>query len=198
MSKKNLQKNLNNDQKKSQDFNSNQTNSELEKNLEFESEGVKSQEINQEMLIKTETLQAEMNDWKERAMRYSAEIQNIQKQTELDVATAKKSAKKYVAQSLNGFLNTLNLAFNFAPKTDDENIHKFIQTLKGSFNQLQNDLNGVGIELIVPKESDLFDPEFMVALNEKNENEENPTVKNIAGIGLKVDNQVIQPASVML
>jgi len=151
-----------------------------------------------ELKIRVQSLEAERDDWKDKALRSTAEVQNVQRQVDFDTATAKKSAKKYVAQTLLGFLNTLNLAFTFTPQTDNEKVQKFVDTLKGSYTQVQNDLNGVGIELIVPQQGEEFNGETMTALNEKSEEEEYPTVKNVASVGLKVDGQVIQPASVMV
>ena len=148
--------------------------------------------------IQIESLKAEVEDWKNRAMRATADVQNVQRQAELDNAQAKKSAKKYVANGFLSFLNTLNLAFTFAPQTEDEKVNQFLQTLKGSFVRLQSDLDAVGIQLIVPAANDSFDGEIMTALNEKSADEEIPTVKNVATVGLKVDGQVTTPASVML
>ena len=136
--------------------------------------------------------------WKERSTRLSAEISNLQKQQEIDLSGAKKSGKKQVSSQIIIFLNTLNLAFSFAPSSDDVKINSFIATLKTSFEKLVQDLKNAGIEIILPKEGDQFNPEIMAALDVAPDSQENPIVKRIAGLGYIIDGQVIQPASVLL
>ena len=179
--------------KKSQNHSNQQKNNRIDDVVEHEQlEDVAA------LKIQIESLKAEVEDWKSRAIRATADGENVQRQAELDNAQAKKSAKKYVANGFLSFLNTLNLAFTFAPQTEDEKVNQFLQTLKGSFVRLQSDLDAVGIQLIVPTINDQFDGEVMTALNEKSDDEEIPTVKNVATVGLKVDGQVTTPASVML
>lgn len=136
--------------------------------------------------------------WKERSTRLSAEIANLQKQQEIDLGGARKSGKKQVSSQIIIFLNTLNLAFSFAPSSDDVKVNSFIATLKTSFEKLVQDLKNAGIEIILPKEGDQFNPEIMAALDVAPDSQENPIVKRIAGLGYIIDGQVIQPASVLL
>jgi molecular chaperone GrpE len=143
-------------------------------------------------------LKEESDMWKERSARLSAEISNLQKQQEIDLGGAKKSGKKQVSSQIIIFLNTLNLAFSFAPSSDDMKVNSFIATLKTSFEKLVQDLKNAGIEIIQPKEGDQFNPEIMAALDVAPDSQENPTVKRIAGLGYIIDGQVIQPASVLL
>jgi molecular chaperone GrpE len=136
--------------------------------------------------------------WKERSARLSAEISNLQKQQEIDLGGAKKSGKKQVSSQIIIFLNTLNLAFSFAPSSDDVKVNSFIATLKTSFEKLVQDLKNAGIEIIQPKEGEQFNPEIMAALDVAPDSQENPIVKRVAGLGYIIDGQVIQPASVLL
>ena len=71
----------------------------------------------------------EIEDWKNRTARIAADLQNITKQHDLDIQHAKKSAKKSALTTIVTFINTLNLAFSFAPKTEDDSVNKFILTL---------------------------------------------------------------------
>jgi molecular chaperone GrpE (heat shock protein) len=136
--------------------------------------------------------------WKERSARLSAEISNLQKQQEIDLGGAKKSGKKQVSSQIIIFLNTLNLAFSFAPSSDDMKVNSFIATLKTSFEKLIADLKNAGIEIIAPKEGEIFNPEIMSALDIAADSQDYPIVKRVAGLGYKIDGQVIQPSSVLL
>ena len=143
-------------------------------------------------------LETDLNSWKERALRVSAEMANLQKQHELDLGGVKKSGKKAVSTQLITFLNTLNLAFSFAPSSEDQKIQTFITTLKTSFDRVITDLKTAGVEIILPKPGDEFSAETMSALDVAQNSEENPKVSRIAGVGYKIDGQLVQPASVLL
>jgi molecular chaperone GrpE len=138
----------------------------------------------------------QVDEWKNRSLRLAADMQNQTKQNELDIQQARKSSKKYVVQLLVGFLNTLNLAFTYAPKTDDESVNKFIQTLSASFEQLKQEFDRQEIEILIPKIGDEFNPEWMAALNDSNE--ESSVVTQVVSIGLKVDGQIVNEASVLI
>ncbi len=143
---------------------------------------------------------AEMEDWKSRALRSAADLQNSQKQHDIDIVQTKKSTKKQVATDLLTFLNTLNLAFAFAPQSEDPKIQSFIQALQTSFAKLTDDLKLKNIEVLIPQIGDIFVPEYMSSLNQVEDDGSvgSIIVKQVVSIGLKVDNQVVQAASVMV
>jgi molecular chaperone GrpE (heat shock protein) len=140
---------------------------------------------------------AEIEDWKSHSTRLAADIQNLGKQQQFDISTAKKSAKKKTIAAVLNFLNTLNLAFSFAPQSSDSNIQKFVDTLKTSFEKVVADLKIEGIEIITPNIGDAFDPSYMSVLN-GDSNVENPVVKQVVSLGLKIDDTLVQPAAVMI
>ena len=144
-------------------------------------------------------LQAELEDWKQKSLRLAADLQNLNKQHDLDIQQAKKTAKKSILVPALTFINTLNLAFTFEPQTEDEKITKFIGTLKSSLQKVIEDFKLHGVEVIVPEPGDEFNAEFMNILNPDNANlEEGVVIKQVVSCGLKVDNQLVQPASVMI
>lgn len=136
------------------------------------------------------------DNWKSKAMRATADLQNFQRQSQLDIQQSMKLGKKKVSRTLIPFLTAMNLAFSFAPETDDEKVLAFIETLKKSFEQVQKDLTQEEVELIVPEIGSEFDPATSDSLNAQSGDE--PIVKHIVTVGLKVDGQVVQPATVML
>lgn len=139
----------------------------------------------------------EVEDWKSHSTRLSADLQNLSKQHQLDIATTKKSAKKKTISSVLNFLNTLNLAFTFAPKSEDPSIQKFVDTLKISFERIIEDLKVDGIEIITPKIGEEFNPSYMSLLNGTSD-VENPVIQQVVSLGLKVDGSLVQPAAVMV
>jgi molecular chaperone GrpE len=147
--------------------------------------------------IENTTLQKELEDWKNKTMRYAAEVQNLQKQHDLDVSSSKKKTKKFVVEAILPFLNTINLAFGFLPKTEDDSINKFVSALDSSFKKLKQDLELISIELIEPKVGDEVDPAIMNVLN-PNPEITNPKVAGIVSMGLKIDGDLLQAANIMI
>jgi len=146
-----------------------------------------------------EQLEAERDEWKDKAYRFGAEVQNLGKQAQLDIAQARKSSKKSVVSVVASFFNTLNLSFAYAPASEDPAVNTFVQMLRHSFEQAQRDLAGIGVEVIIPSIGDPFDPEFMEILNpEAMSSDIQPHVKQVVSIGLRIDGQLVQSASVMV
>lgn len=141
--------------------------------------------------------QKEITDWKDKAYRFSADLQNVNKQNELDLQTSLKRGKKNVVQLLLPFVDTLNLSFAFTPETDDENVSKFVDTLKGSFSKMIADFEAAGIEFLVPEIGSEVDAEYMSVLNSVSDEDE-ITVKRVVGVGVRIDGQLIQEATVMV
>lgn len=146
--------------------------------------------------VKNIQLKAELEDWKNRALRMAADIQNLQNQTQQDQNIVRKNTKKNLINSLVPFLNTLNLAFSYMPATDDIKVQKFVNALQGSFNSLTPELVKHGVEVILPVIGDAFDPISMTALNQSAD--ANLAVKQVVGIGIRIDGQLTTPATVMV
>ena len=90
----------------------------------------------------------------------------------------------------------MHLAFVHTPE-GDEKVTKFVDTLKASFNQLIRDLEKEGVEIIIPKIGDSFDPNIMYSLNSAEEMDD-LEIKQVVGLGIKIDEQVVQSATVMV
>ncbi len=140
----------------------------------------------------------EIEDWKSKSLRFAADLQNAIRQNEIDIATSKKNSKKNTLLSVVPFLNTLNIAFSYIPITDDAKVNTFIQTLKSSFEKVISDLQLENIHLLVCKPGEIFNPETMTILNSDISVENDVKVKQVVSIGLKIDNQLIQPISVIV
>ncbi len=142
-------------------------------------------------------LEESVKEWENTAKRYAADLKNQANQHSLDLQQTRKTIKKITLGPVLDFLNTLNLAFSFAPDTQDEKVLAFISTLSTSFTKIKSDLATQGYEVIQPNIGDEFDPIMMNALNQHNE-DNHPTVKHIVSLGCKIDNVVITPSMVML
>jgi len=149
--------------------------------------------------VQLDTLQKEVADWQDKAVRAFADIQNIARQNELDLQQAKKSTKKSLSTTILGLINTLNLAFVYLPDNLDEKMQQFVNALKLSLNQAIESFRNQGVEILIPEIGTTFNPEYMNVLNsDQIADPENVVVKQVVGVGLKIDNQVVQPVSIMV
>ncbi len=156
--------------------------------------------INSELAMLTAQLQSsqmESKDWQNKAFRYMADLDNTRKQHDLDLAQSRKKTKKSLVNPLLEFLNNQYLVLTFIKLEDNEQLKKSISTLQISFTKLVADLQSQGVEIIIPLVGADFNPETMQALNSP-EDTTNTKVQNIISLGLKIDNQLIQPVMVMI
>ena len=173
---------------------------EIENSKTLENPEISSTDSNykiSELQTKINSLELEVDDWKSKSLRIAADLQNLQKQHDLDSVGIRKRVKKDVINPVISFVNTLNLAFAFSPETQDEKVLKFVKTLKFSFETLLKDLNNQNIKIIIPEIGTNFDAETMTALNIPEDNE-TAKVKQIVSVGVEIDKQLIQPVSVMI
>ena len=173
---------------------------EIENSQTLENPEISSTDSNykiSELQTKINSLELEVDDWKSKSLRIAADLQNLQKQHDLDSVGIRKRVKKDVINPVISFVNTLNLAFAFSPETQDEKVLKFVKTLKFSFETLLKDLNNQNIKIIIPEIGTNFDAETMTALNIPEDNE-TAKVKQIVSVGVEIDKQLIQPVSVMI
>jgi molecular chaperone GrpE len=145
--------------------------------------------------VELESSKLEITDWKNKALRAIADMENSKKQQELDAIQTKKNVKKNLAKPILDFLNNQFLIITYLKGITDQKALTSLETLKISFDKLVTDLKSQGIEVIIPKIGDEFNPEFMQGLNTTENNE--AKVENIVSLGLKIDTQVINPAMIM-
>lgn len=201
MSKQNNQNNQQNEQNTKNNGQNNSQNSqngvqkkmdELKSNLKNVSQNFKIKEL--ENL--NEKLEKKAEELENKNLRLHADIDNIQKQNSLDLIRYKKMGKESVLNPLLNFVSTLHIAFNYAPKTEDEAMQKYVQTLQSSFEKLKKELLEINIEIIEPKVGEKFDPNTMRSLNETGNDTAN--VANVVSLGLKVDGVLSSPATVLI
>ena len=143
-----------------------------------------------------ELLQEQAENWKTKALRFAADNQNILKQHEIDNQQVIKRTKKNVLTLLIPFLTSMNLAFSMMPKSDEKIVNKYIDGLKSQLDKLIGDFKSIQVEIIIPISGQSFDPAIMTPLNSSEDDE--PAVKQLVGLGLKIDGQLIQAATVMI
>lgn len=185
-----------------------QKNDEIE-NLDIDQEVIKKQDhqstnpTKEDKIAEIEILkihlkskEEESTDWQNKAFRYVADLENYKKQQELELAQAKKNTKKNAIKPLLEYLNNQYLSLNFIKDITDEKSLKAFSTFNSSFEKIIIEYKLQGVDLILPKPGDIFDPVTMQALTPPTDEE--AAIKHIVSLGLKIDNQLIQPVMVVL
>jgi molecular chaperone GrpE len=146
--------------------------------------------------IQLKSKEDESKDWQNKAFRYVADLENYKKHQELELAQTKKNTKKITVKPLLEFLNNQYLSLNFIKDITDEKAQKAFAAFNSSFEKIIVEYKLHGVELILPVVGDKFDPVTMQALAPTEDEE--AIIKHIVSLGLRVDNQLIQPVMVVL
>jgi molecular chaperone GrpE len=174
------------------------SNDDLEVHSDDQSNSSLDTEIAQIEILKTQlkSKEEESKDWQSKAFRYVADLENYKKQQELELGQVKKNTKKNAIKPLLEYLNNQYLSLNFIKDITDEKSLKAFAAFNTSFEKIINEYKLQGVDLILPQPGDTFDPVTMQALAPTED--EDAKVKHVVSLGLKVDNQLIQPVMVVL
>ncbi len=143
-----------------------------------------------------EQLKKENQELNDKNLRLLADMQNVMRQHDMDIAQAKKSTKKEIAFSFLDFVSNMNLAFSFAPQNESTEVNSFLTNLKSSLEKSLQNLQNYNIHVLVPEPGSDFDPEVMTAINEPPEAEDHPKIKGVVSAGLRIEGQVVKAATV--
>lgn len=143
-----------------------------------------------------EKLQEEKRDLNDKLLRISAEMQNMRKRYDEEIARMYKYEGEGLIKEL---LSTLD-NFERAISQDDDNLEdelsKFLSGFKLIYSEFRTKLENKGLSEIKCQD-EAFDPTFMEAvLTEKVEGKESGIVIDVLQKGYKFNDKVIRPAMV--
>ena len=143
-----------------------------------------------------EKLQEEKRDLNDKLLRISAEMQNMRKRYDEEIARMYKYEGEGLIKEL---LSTLD-NFERAISQDDDNLEdelsKFLSGFKLIYSEFRTKLESKGLSEIKCQD-EAFDPTFMEAvLTEKVEGKESGIVIDVLQKGYKFNDKVIRPAMV--
>lgn len=131
-------------------------------------------------------------DLKEKVLRITAEMQNMKRRYDLDLANAYKYDGYDLAEKLLPIIDNFERAMN----VKQEGMDKFLEGFKMVYNNLQDILKAKGIVEIEAKNK-IFDPNIMNAvLTETNTELENNIVLEVLQKGYMYNDKLLRPAMV--
>lgn len=154
----------------------------------------------EELEIRVKVLKQDVEHWKNEAAKTIRNMKELETHQEHLLSGITKSTKKQTVMLVLNFINTINLSLGYTPKSQDEEVQKFVETLKSNFVHALEQLKSKQIEILIPEIGDLFDPSIMSILNpEVTQNQDKAVVvERVVTVGLKIENQLVQPVSIMI
>lgn len=149
------------------------------------------EELNNQTEELAEKCEQYLNGWK----RSLADYENLKKETEKKLAASCQNAKNGFIKRILPILDHYNLAIIHLPKEqENEDWAKGFKHIHDEFALMLNELN---IEKIATAGAE-FDPRFHEALSYEDSDEPDNTVIKELKSGYLIDDEVIQPAQVVV
>jgi len=149
----------------------------------------------------TDEYKEKYEDLQNRYLRLYADYENYKKEALTQKAQDERRTKKNVIiTTILPLLDHLKLATDYAPKTEDPALAKYVQSVENILKSSFEDIKKVGAEIVIPNPTDIFDQNTMEAIQviENQEGFESHSVVKLVSFGLKIEGILIQPARVII
>lgn len=141
-------------------------------------------------------LQAEVEKWKDLALRTAAELENFRKRSSRDMQDARAYANADLLRGLLPILDTFEMGLDAARAESEKSI--VFQGLKMVQGMFGNFLRDMGVEE-VPAEGKVFDPNVHEALSsEASDTVPDHTILRVQRRGYKLKDRLLRPANVVV
>jgi len=136
------------------------------------------------------------------ALRAKAEMENIRRRSEKDVANAHKFGVEKLAHEMLPVKDSLELGIKAAREQesgDNDVIAKIIEGMEMTLQQLNTAMDKMGIKDVHPEEGDAFNPEFHQAMSMlEMEGRDSNTVVSVFQKGYTLNERLLRPAMVVV
>ncbi len=143
---------------------------------------------------------AERDDWKDKAMRLAAEVENIKRRAEREANDARAYAIQRFATSLLGVADNLQRALTAAPQGSvDAGVQGLVTGLEMTEKSLIQAFEANGLTRVAPEPGDRFDPNIHQAMAEQPSTEvQAGTVIQTYQPGYVLFGRTVRPAMVIV
>jgi len=149
-----------------------------------------------ELEAKVESLQEELNDFKDKYYRVLAEMENYKKRTTNELIKERKYASQTLADKLIDSVEVFSQALNI--NTDNKQMQNFLYGFKMIKDMIFNALKDEGVSQIDTKVGDEYNPELHEAMDTEYDPEKpEHTILRIKKSGYKFKDRVLRPTFVV-
>lgn len=142
--------------------------------------------------------EAEIKELNDRLLRAAAEMENLRRRTQKDVADARDFSISKFARDMLSVADNLRRAIEHVPEEekDQAGLKTLVEGVEMTERELLNVLEKNGVKQINP-EGEKFDPHFHQAMFEvQNPDVANNTVAQVVQVGFVIGSRVLRPAMV--
>jgi molecular chaperone GrpE len=149
----------------------------------------------QELQKKLDEAEQKVGEYWDKLLRMQAEMENVSRRAERDVANAHKFALEKFTAELLPIIDNLERAVSTAQQ---QNANEMIEGVNLTLQLFYSTLQKFGIEQINP-ENQLFNPEFHQAISTQIDGSvKSGTVLNVLQKGYMLNNRLVRPALVVV
>ena len=142
--------------------------------------------------------EAEIKELNDKLLRTAAEMENLRRRTQKDVADARSFSISGFARDMLGVADNLRRAIDHVPEEEKEQpgLKSLVEGVEMTERELHNALEKNGVKKLSP-EGQKFDPNFHQAMFEvPNTEVPNNTVVQVVQVGYVIGERVLRPAMV--
>jgi len=166
-------------------------------NSEFDNE----KQEQADSLNPTENYKEKFEDLQNRFLRLYADFENHKREVIVQRSQdERKYRKQIILTVILPLLDHLKLATDYAPKTEDPALVKYLQSVENILKTSIEDVKKVGAQVIIPNVGDLFDEKTMevIQIMEHDQTQISHTILKVVSFGLIIEDIVISPAKVII
>lgn len=160
----------------------------------LEPEDVEEDELEEESGSREAELEKEIEEWKNRALRTQADLENVRRRAKAEKEEDAKYRVQPLAEELLPVMDNFERAMQTQP--DNESAQSFIDGMAMVYNQFKSALEQQGVEEI-PAQGEYFDPTIHQAVMQADEEgfESNQIVEEMQK-GYRLKDRVLRPSMV--
>ena len=144
---------------------------------------------------KEPSLEEQVAEWRERAIRSAADLENFRKRMEREKGEARRYANQSLLEELLPVLDNFHMGLDAASADAESMIFRGMEMVK---KQLDDFLSGQGVEE-VSAEGEMFDPAVHEAVSQEDcEASPEGSVLRVVRRGFKMGERLLRPANVVV
>lgn len=155
----------------------------------------------EELISRIKVAQSKADENWDVALRTKAEMENVRRRTEKEVANARKFGIEKMINEILPVKDSIEMGLSAAIELDieDEKVHKIREGMELTLKMMNDALAKIGISEVAPQEGETFNAEFHQAMSmQEIEGKESNTIVAIMQKGYLLNERLIRPAMVMV
>jgi molecular chaperone GrpE len=155
----------------------------------------------EELMTKVKQAQQKADENWDLALRSKAEMDNVRRRTEKDIANARRFGIEKLANELLPVKDSMELGIKAAAEVikEDEAAAKIHEGMEMTLKMMVTAMEKVGIKEVAAAEGDIFNPEFHQAMSmQEIEGKESNTIVSVFQKGYTLNDRLLRAAMVLV